>query len=214
VTAPIVAEHTLALMLAVARRTSFYTAEMRRGRWASLEGITLWGKTLGLVGAGSIAVEMARLGQAIGMNVLAWTYNPSEERARRMGVHFVSLEELLAHSDVVSVHVKLTAQSRGLIGAREIGLMKRGSLLINTARGPIVDTTALIAALNTGHLSGAGLDVYEIEPLPAGHPLLSCEQIVLTPHSADLTPEGMELLNRSTVENILAFLEGRPQNQV
>src|SRR5262249_53900957 len=214
ITAPIVAEHALALMLAVARRTSFYTDQMRRGRWASVQGVTLCGKTLGLVGAGPIAFEMARLARGIGMEVLAWTYRRSPERARRMGVEFVDLENLLSRSDVVSIHVKLTDQSRGLIGAREIARMKRGAFLVNTARGPIVDHAALVAALKSGHLGGAGLDVYETEPLPADHPLLSCEQIVLTPHSADLTPEGMELLNRITVENILAYLDGRPQNRV
>jgi phosphoglycerate dehydrogenase-like enzyme len=214
VTAPVVAEHALALMLAVARRTSFYTSEMRQGRWASLPGVTLWGKTLGVIGAGSIAVETARLARAIGMEVLAWTFHPSEERARKMGAEFVELDELLSRSDVVSVHVKLTAESRGLVGAKEIGRMKRGALLVNTARGPIVDSAALVDALRSGHLGGAGLDVYEKEPLPGDHPLLACEQIVLTPHSADLTPEGLELLNRTTVENILAYLDGRPRNRV
>jgi D-3-phosphoglycerate dehydrogenase len=214
VTAPVVAEHALALMLAVARRTSFYTNEMRQGRWASLPGVTLWGKVLGVIGAGSIAVETARLARAIGMEVLAWTFNPSEERERKMGVRFVDLDTLLSKSDVVSVHVKLTSESRGMIGTKELAKMKPGALFINTARGAIVDSTALVDALNSGHLGGAGLDVYEKEPLPGDHPLLSCEQIVLTPHSADLTPEGLELLNRTTVENILAYLDGRPRNRV
>ncbi len=214
VTAPVVAEHALALMLAAARRTSFYTEQMRRGRWASLEGITLWGKTLGLIGAGPIAIEMARLGRAIGMETIAWTYHPSDERALRMGTRFVELDTLLATADVVSVHVKLTEQSRGLLGEAQIARMKRGAILVNTARGAIVDSAALVLALQSGHLAAAGLDVYETEPLPADHPLLGCEQVVLTPHSADLTPEGMELLNRTTVDNILAFLEGRPENRV
>jgi D-3-phosphoglycerate dehydrogenase len=214
VTAPVVAEHTLALLLATARRTSFYTNELRNGRWMSREGITLWGKTLGLIGAGAIAAEMARLGRAIGMDVLAWTFHPSDERARKLGVRFTGLDTLLSLADAVSVHVKLTEQTRGLIGEKEIGRMKRGAILINTARGPIVDTAALIAALNSGHLGGAGLDVYETEPLPGGHPLLACEQLVLTPHSADFTPEGIELLNRTTVDNILAYLDGRARNRV
>ncbi len=214
VTAPIVAEHALALMLAAARRTSFYTNELRAGRWATLQGITLWGKTLGLIGAGSIAIETARVARAIGMDVLAWTYHPSEERGRKMGVHFVDLDTLLESADVVSVHVKLTEQSRGLIGVKELAKMKRGSILVNTARGPIVDSLALVAALQSGHLAAAGLDVYETEPLPGDHPLLGCEQVVLTPHSADLTPEGLELLNRTTVDNILAWLDDRPRNRV
>ncbi len=214
VTAPIVAEHALTLMLAAARRTSFYTNEMRAGRWASREGITLWGKTLGLIGAGSIAAEMARLARAIGMSVVAWTYHPSDERASKLGIRFVDFDTLLSTADVVSVHVKLTEQSRGLIGAKELARMRPGSILVNTARGPIVDTAALVQALQSGYLAAAGLDVYEVEPLPGDHPLLACEQVVLTPHSADFTPEGLELLNRTTVDNILAYLGGRPQNRV
>src|SRR5438874_3528231 len=124
-TAPIVAEHALALMLAVARRAWFQTNELKSGRWTSCDNVYLRGKTLGLVGAGSIAAEMARLGRAIGMDVLGWTFHPTPERAARLGVTFVSLEELLSRSDVVSVHVKLTAESRGLIGADRIRRMKR-----------------------------------------------------------------------------------------
>jgi D-3-phosphoglycerate dehydrogenase len=214
VTAPVVAEHALALMFAVARRAWYQTNELKHGRWSGLYNVYLRGKTLGLIGAGNIAAEMARLGRALGMEVIAWTFHPSPERAQRLGVRFVELDELLRLADVVSVHVKLTAQSRGLIGKRELGLMKPGALLVNTARGAIVDSTALVEALQTGHLGGAGLDVYEVEPLPPDHPLLACEQVVLTPHNADLTTEGMELLNGTTVDNIIAWYEGRPQHRV
>ena len=117
-------------------------------------------------------------------------------------------------SDVISIHVKLTEQSQGLIGASEIGRMKPGALLINTARGAIVDTDSLVAALHSGQLGGAGIDVFATEPIPADHPLLSCEQVVLTPHNADQTPEGMELLNGGVVDNVIAFLEGRPRHRV
>jgi D-3-phosphoglycerate dehydrogenase len=213
-TAPIVAEHALALMLAIARRTWFQTNELKQGRWTSLDNIYLRGKTLGLVGAGNIAAEMARLGAAIGMRVQAWTFHPSVERAAKLGVNFISLDELLATSDVVSLHVKLTDQTRGLIGARELALMKPGALLVNTARGPVVDTEALVAALDSGRLGGAGIDVFDTEPIPPGHPLLKCDQVVLTPHNADQTPEGMEFLNGGVVDNVIAFLEGRPQNRV
>jgi phosphoglycerate dehydrogenase-like enzyme len=126
----------------------------------------------------------------------------------------VPLDELLRTADVVSVHVRLTPESRGLLGPREIGLMKPGAILVNTARGPIVDTDALIAALHAGRLAGAALDVFDAEPLPSGHPLLACEQVILTPHNADQTPEGMDLLNAGVVDNVIAFLEGRPQNVV
>jgi D-3-phosphoglycerate dehydrogenase len=213
-TASIVAEHALVLMLAVARRIWFQTNELKSGRWTSLDNVYLRGKTLGLIGAGSIAAEMARLGKAIGMEVLAWTFHPTPERAARLGVTFVALEELLSRSDVVSLHVKLTDDSRGLIGAEQIQRMKRGALLINTARGPVVHSQALVDALNSGQLGGAGIDVFDDEPIPAGHPLLACQQVALTPHNADQTPEGMELLNSGVVDNVIAFLQGRPRNRV
>jgi D-3-phosphoglycerate dehydrogenase len=213
-TAPIVAEHALGLMLAVAKQAWFQTNELKSGRWTSRDNIHLRGKTLGLVGAGSIAAELARLGQALGMEVLAWTFHPTPERAARLGVTFVSLEELLSRSDVVSLHVKLTGESRGLIGVQQVRRMKRGALLINTARGPIVDTQALVDGLNSGHLSGAGIDVFDVEPVPADHPLLACQHVVLTPHNADQTPEGMELLNAGVVDNVIAFLQGQARNRV
>jgi phosphoglycerate dehydrogenase-like enzyme len=213
-TAPIVAEHALGLMLAVARRAWFQTNELKSGRWTSRDNVYLRGKTLGLVGAGSIAAELARLGQALGMEVLAWTFHPSPERAARLGVTFVSLEELLSRSDVVSLHVPLTGESRGLLGAEQIRRMRRGALLINTARGPVVESGALVEALNSGQLGGAGIDVFDDEPVPAGHPLLACQQVVLTPHNADQTPEGMELLNAGVVDNVIAFLQSRPRNRV
>ena len=172
------------------------------------------GKTLGLVGASSVAAELARLGRAIGMEVLAWTFHPMPERAARLGVTFVPLEELLSRCDVVSLHVKLTGESRGLIGPEQIRSMKPGTMLINTARGPLVESSALVEALNSGHLGGAGVDVFDDEPIPAGHPLLACQQVVLTPHNADSTPEGLDFLNEGAVENAIAFLEGKPQNVV
>jgi D-3-phosphoglycerate dehydrogenase len=213
-TASIVAEHAFGLMFAVAKRAWFQTNELKSGRWTRLDNFSLQGKTLGLIGAGNIAAEMARLCRAIGMQVQAWTFHPSPERAAALGVRFVPLDELLRNSDVVSIHVKLTEQTRGLVGARELGFLKPGALLINTARGAVVDGKALVAALNSGHLGGAGIDVYEVEPLPPDDPLLSCQHVVLTPHNADQTPEGMELLNAGVVENVIAFLEGRPQNRV
>lgn len=124
------------------------------------------------------------------------------------------LDELLRSSDVVSLHVPLTHQSRGLIGEAELSGCKPGALLVNTARGAIVDTPALVRALHSGRLGGAGIDVFDAEPLPADHPLLACTQVVLTPHNADQTPEGLELLNAGVVDNVLAFLAGQPQHRV
>ena len=213
-TAPIVAEHALALLMAVAKRAAFFTESMRAGRWERMDTVYLNGKTLGVIGAGDIGGAVARLGRALGMNVVAWTPHPSPERAQRLGVRFLALEELLALADAVSIHVKLTDQTRGLIGARELARMRPGALLVNTARGPVVDAAALKAALDSGHLGGAGLDVFAEEPLPAGDPLLSCQQVVLTPHCADTTPEGVDLLNGGAVDNILAFLRGEPRNVV
>lgn len=213
-TAPIVAEHAFGLMLAIAKRAWFQTQEMKAGRWAARDNVYLRGKTLGLLGAGPIAAAMAQLGRAIGMEVQAWTFNPSAERAARLGVRFVEFETLLQTSDVVSLHLPLTDQTRGLLGAAEFGRMKRGALFVNTGRGAVIDSAALAAALQSGHLGGAGIDVFEVEPVPPDHPLLRCEQVVLTPHNADQTPEGMDMLNAGVVDNVLAFLDGRPQNVV
>ncbi|MCI0637502.1 MAG: NAD(P)-binding domain-containing protein [Gemmataceae bacterium] len=213
-TAPIVAEHALALLLAVARQTWFQTDLLKRGGWAVPNNCYLRGKTLGVIGMGNIGREMARLGLAIGMKVQAWTMNPSPKREQEAGVPFVSLEDLMRTSDAVSVHLKLTEQSRGLLGRRELEMMKPGALLVNTARGPIVDMPALVDALNCGHVGGAGLDVFDIEPLPRDHPILKCQQVVLTPHVADQNEEGFEILNCGVVDNVIAFLEGNPINRV
>jgi len=213
-TAPIVAEHAFGLMLAVAKRAHFQTASLKAGRWPRLDNVYLHGKTLGLVGTGNIGGAMARLARAIGMDVVAWTFNPSAERAAALNVQFLPLDEVLQTADVVSVHVRLSPQSRGLIGARELRLMKRGAILVNASRGAMVDTAALVDALDSGHLGGAGLDVFDQEPLPPDHPILHCEHVVLTPHNADQTPEGMDVLNEGVVDNVIAFLKGRPQNIV
>ena len=213
-TAPVVAEHSFGLMFALAKRAAFMTASMQSGKWPRMDNMYLQGKTLGIIGTGHIGSEMARLGNAIGMNVIAWTYHSSTKRAKQLGIVYVSIKELLRRSDVVSLHVKLTDRSFHLIGERELALMKPNALLINVARGQIVDTDALVHALNSGHLGGAAIDVYEQEPPPVDHPLLKCEQVILTPHCADMTPEGVDLLNEGAVDNVIDFLEGNPKNVV
>ena len=213
-TAPVVAEHAFGLMFAAAKRATWYTEMTRKGEWVKKDGVFLGGKTVGIIGTGNIGAEMARLCNAFGMNVLAYTFNPSDERAQNLGVQYVDLDTLLAKSDVVTIHTKLTPDSEKMIGAREIALMKPEAIIVNVARGPIIDEAALVSALNAGHISGAALDVFEIEPLPADSPITQCEQVVLTPHIADMTPEGLDLLNQGVVENTLAYLSGKPQNVV
>ena len=213
-TAPVVAEHAFALMMAISRRTSYFTAAMKRNDWHQILSTSLSGKTLGVIGTGNIGTEMIRLSRAFGMEVIAWSFNPDDDKAQQMGFRYVERDEVFAQSDVVSLHVKLTDDSRHLVAARELSLMSPGSLLVNTARGAVVDTAALVEALDSGHLGGAALDVYENEPLETDHSLTRCEHVVLTPHCADQTPEGNDLLNLGATENAIAFLQGRPQNVV
>ena len=213
-TAPVVAEHIFGLMFAVAKRAAFMTRQVKSGNWPRMDNIMLQGKVLGIIGTGNIGAEMIRLGKAIGMEVVAWTYHPTAERAKRLGVEFIDLDTLLKTADVVSLHVKLSEDSRNLIGKRELELMKPDAILLNGARGAIVDAASLADSLNNGHLGGAGVDVYDTEPVQKDHPLLTCEQVVLTPHCADMTPEGVDSLNIGAVENIIAYLEGNPINRV
>ena len=209
-TAAVVAEHMFGLMFALGKRVVEQTAAMRRGEWQPVENIFFQGKTLGIIGTGHIGKEMARLGRALGMSVLAWTYHPDHEWAVAAGVRYCDWETLLRESDVVSVHVRLSPDSQDLLDAAAFALMKQSALFLNGARGGVVSTPALVTALQEGHIAGAALDVYDQEPLPLTHPLLTCENIVLTPHAADQTPEGREMLNQGAVENIRAYLAGRP----
>ncbi len=213
-TAPIVAEHALALLLATARRMAWMTAELRSGRWPGDLSLSLAGRQLGVIGTGHIGCEMLRLARAIGMQTVAWSLHPDQAKAEKFNFRYVSLPELLQTSDAVSLHTRLSDQTRHLLNAERLALMKPTAVLINTARGAIVDSAALAEALQKRQLFAAGLDVYEQEPLPADHPLLACEQVVLTPHSADMTQAGVDLLTQGCIDNIEAFLQGRPQNVV
>lgn len=211
VNAPFVAEHMFGLMFAVAKQAALQTAALKEGRWLLPTNAMLQGKRLGIVGTGAIGAEMARLGRAIGMETVAWTFNPSPERAASLGVEFLSLEELLETSDVVSLHVRLSPDSTGLIGAPELARMKPTAILLNGARADVVDSGALVSALQEERLFGAGIDVFAPEPVPADDPILSCERVVLTPHSADQTPEAVAATNEAAVDNIIAFLDGNPR---
>ncbi len=213
-TAPIVAEHEFALLLAAAKRLGFHTAELRAGRWTRRETVYLGGKRLGVIGTGNTGARMAQLGRAIGMEVVAWSFHPSEEKARALGLRYVELDELLASSDAVSLHVASSEETRGLIGREQLARMKRGAILVNGSRGAVLDTDALVEALQSGQIGSAGLDVYDPEPLPADHPLRACEQVVLSPHVADNNAEGHAFMLEGAVANAVAFLEGRPQHVV
>jgi D-3-phosphoglycerate dehydrogenase len=205
-----IAEHCVALMLAVARRIPRIDAEIRLGHWPRGGGVQLFGKTLGVVGLGAIGRRFAALGAAIGMRVIAWTMHPDPS----LGFELVPLEQLYRDSDVVSLHLRLSGETRGMVGEREFSMMKQSAILINTARGPIVDEAALTEALLTGRIAGAGLDVFDVEPLPSGHPLTRLPNAVLSAHSAGVTPEALEAGLQMAVDNVFQFLEGKPAHVV
>ncbi len=181
-----VAEATLALLWAGARRLASMDRAMRAGQWLRTDAMQLTGKTLGLIGFGGIAAEVARLGVGIGMRVLAWNRTPK----LGLGVEFVELDHLLAASDAVSMHLLLTDETRGFLSQGRIAAMKHGAILVNTARGALVEEAAMVDALRTGQLSHAALDVFDIEPLPPGHVLTTLENVTLCAHSAFRTPEA------------------------
>lgn len=191
-----VAEHTIALMWAAARGVAAMDGGMRQGQWIRTEGMELTGKTIGLLGFGGIAAEVARIAGGSGMRVLAWNRSPKTAP----GVTFVDLETLLAESHVLSVHLLLNDETRGFLSAERIGMMRPGSILVNTARGAIVDEAAMIAALRSGHLRHAAMDVFNTEPLPAGHVLTTVPNVTLTAHSAFRTPEASEKLLRMALD--------------
>jgi phosphoglycerate dehydrogenase-like enzyme len=203
-------ELTWALILGLARNLVVEAERMRRGGWQSSLGADLAGRTLGVIGLGRIGTQVAAVGNAFGMDVLAWSENLTVERAAEVGVRAVPLDGLLAEADVVTVHQVLSKRTRGLLGARELALMKPTALLVNTSRAPIVDTVALLAALEEGRIGGAGLDVFDEEPLPADHPLRTAPRTLLTPHIGYVTEEVFRTYYQGVVEDITAFLDGSP----
>jgi phosphoglycerate dehydrogenase-like enzyme len=212
--APAVAEHALALMLVVAREIPQLHQEVRNGGWPRGLVQQLFGKTLGTVGLGAIGSHLAKLARGIGMRVIAWTFHPSQERAQEHGVEFVSLDDLFTHADVVSIHVRLSDKTVNLIGKRQLGLMKPTAILVNTARGAIVDKDALVEVLTSRKIAGAGLDTFHEEPISPHDPLLRLENVILTPHSAGMTPETIEKGARMAIDNVINFLRGKPTNVV
>jgi phosphoglycerate dehydrogenase-like enzyme len=205
------AELTWALILALARHVPREDRATRDGRWQETLGVTLAGKTLGTLGLGQLGSRVARVAKAFEMDVLAWSQNLTAERAAAVGAMLAgSRDEVLARAHVVTIHLVLSERTRGLVGARELALMRPTALLVNTSRGPIVDERALVAALRAGAIAGAGLDVYDEEPLPPDHPLRRLPNTVITPHLGYVTEETYRVFYPQAVEDIRAYLAGAP----
>ena len=204
------AELAWGLILSLMRHIPAEDRATREGKWQTSLGLGLNGKTLGVLGLGTLGSRAARVGKAFEMEVLAWSQNLTVERAKEVGATLVTKDELLARSDIVSIHLVLGDRTRGLIGARELGLMKRSAYLINTSRGPIVDEAALIRALGDGTIAGAGLDVFDEEPLPLDHPFRRLPNIAITPHLGYVTAETYRIFYGHALEDIKAYLDGSP----
>ena len=204
------AELTWGLILALLRRIPTEDRATREGHWQVSCGLGLNGKTLGVIGLGNLGSRVAKVGRAFEMEVLAWSQNLTAARAAEVGATLVGKDELLARSDVVTIHLVLSDRTRGLLGARELSSMKTTAHLINTSRGPIVDEAALVAALRAGTIAGAGLDVYDDEPLPLDHPLRHLPNTVITPHLGYVTEEGYKVFYGHALDDVKAWLAGQP----
>jgi len=200
-------ELTWALILASARNLLAENAALRGGGWQRQIGDDLAGRTLGLLGLGNIGAAVARIGQAFGMKVIAWSQNLTAERAASAGAELVTKEELFRQADIVSIHLRLSERTRGLVGAAELALMKPSARLVNTSRGPIVVEADLVAALEGGKIAGAAIDVFDQEPLPPNHPFLSLPNLLATPHIGYVTRGLYERFYRDTVQNIVHWLD-------
>jgi phosphoglycerate dehydrogenase-like enzyme len=203
-------ELTWALILAVARQVPLEDASVRAGGWQETVGTDLAGATLGVLGLGRLGERVARIGQAFDMDVVAWSQNLTGQRAAEVGVRLVDRDELFATADVLTVHLVLSDRTRGLVGRDELERMKPSAILVNTSRGPIVDEAALLDALSSSRIAGAGLDVFDTEPLAPDHPLRSAPRTVLTPHLGYVTEKTYEIFFREAVEAVAAFLAGSP----
>jgi phosphoglycerate dehydrogenase-like enzyme len=205
------AELAIGIMLELARKIGYESNRMKTGvPWQSTLGIELGGKTLGLLGFGKLGSKVGEIGKALGMTLIAWSQNLTAQAAKAGGATLVSKEDLFRQSDFLSIHLQLSARSRGLVTAKDLGLMKPTAFLINTSRGPIVDEPALVSALGQRRIAGAGLDTFDIEPLPVQHPLRGLDNTVLTPHLGYVSQEGYKVYYTQMVENIKAWLAGSP----
>ena len=204
------AELTWGLILALLRRIPQEDSATRSGKWQVSLGEGLNGKVLGMIGLGNLGSQVATVGKAFGMSIIAWSQNLTAERANQFDAKLVSKDELLSRSDIASIHLVLSDRTRNLIGARELGLMKPSAYIVNTSRGPIISEKALVDALQSKAIAGAGLDVFDEEPLPLDHPLRRLENTVLTPHLGYVTKETYEVFYGDAIEDIRAYLSGEP----
>jgi D-3-phosphoglycerate dehydrogenase len=199
------------LMLELTRRIGFENARLKAGApWQTTIGRDLEGLTLGILGLGKLGQRSAAVGKAFGMKTIAWSQNLTEEKAKAAGADYVSKDDLFRNADFVTIHLVLSDRSRGLVGAKELGLMKKSAYLINTSRGPIVDEKALIAVLNSKSIAGAGLDVFDVEPLPLDHPFRKMDNVVITPHLGYVSEQNYRKYFSDIVEDIRAWLDGKP----
>lgn len=201
---------TWGLILNLMRDIPAQQAALRAGQWQTSVGWGTEGRTLGIVGLGKLGARAAKVGLALGMKVVAWSQNLTDERAAEVGVTRVDKATLLSSADVVTLHLILSDRSRGIIGAGDLAQMKRTAYIVNTSRGPLIDQDALVAALKAGTIAGAGIDVFDTEPLPPGHPILSAPNTVLTPHLGYVTQQNYRAYYDGTVEAIAAFDTGAP----
>ena len=208
------AELTWGLILALTKHIPSENLAIRKGKWGVGMSVGLGGKVLGVIGLGNVGSVVARTGLCFGMEVIAWSQNLTQEHARALGATKVEKNELFARSDIITIHVILSQRTRGMIGEKELELMKPSAYLVNTSRGPIVDEKALLDALVKQKIAGAGLDVFDMEPLPSDHPLLGLENTVLTPHIGYVTRENFEVYYRESLEDIQAGLDGKPIRKI
>jgi D-3-phosphoglycerate dehydrogenase len=202
---------TFGLMIELTRRIGWENARMKSGHlWQVTLGADIEGKTLGILGLGKLGTRAAGVAKAFGMKTIAWSQNLTADKAAAVGVDYVSKEDLFRQSDFISINVVLSQRSRGLVGAAEFALMKPTAYLINTSRGPIVDEAAMLAALRDKKIAGAGLDVFDVEPLPKDHPLRKMDNVVLTPHLGYVSTQNYRAYFKGVVEDIRAFLDGKP----
>ena len=201
----------IGLMLELTRRIGYENARLKAGApWQSTIGLDLEGLTLGVIGLGKLGARTSRIAQAFGMKVMAWSQNLTPEKCKAVGVEYAQKDELFRQSDLITIHVVLSQRTRGLVGAKELALMKPTAYIINTSRGPIIEEGALLAALREKRIAGAGLDVFDVEPLPTDHPLRKMDNVVLTPHLGYVSLQNYRAYFSGVVDDIRAYLDGSP----